>query len=86
MSHELLFFGGFILFIILMLAIDLDLFAKGNKTISLKFATIMSLVWISFALGFGIFLYFWWLELLSIFAIVKLKDVVHRHSQHICVG
>ncbi|PVH24137.1 TerC/Alx family metal homeostasis membrane protein [Sphingobacterium corticibacter] len=83
MSHELLFFGGFILFIILMLAIDLGLFAKGNKPISLKSATIMSLVWISFALGFGLILYFWGHELHSIVDMATLKDVVHRHSHNI---
>ncbi|MCL7989398.1 TerC family protein [Sphingobacterium sp. lm-10] len=83
MSHELLFFGGFILFIILMLAIDLGLFAKDNKPISLQSATIMSLVWITFALGFGLILYFWGHELHSITDFASLKEVINRHSHNI---
>jgi tellurite resistance protein TerC len=52
MDSELIFISGFIVFILLMLAIDLGLFAKANKPVSLKRAAIMSAVWISLALGF----------------------------------
>src|SRR5690606_27752217 len=59
MSNELLFFGGFLLFIILMLAIDLGLFSKSNSAVSFKQAAIMSAVWVSFALGFYVILRIW---------------------------
>ena len=58
MSHEALFMTGFIIFIILMLAIDLGLFTKENKPVTLKVAAIMSAIWVTFALLFALLLYF----------------------------
>jgi tellurite resistance protein TerC len=52
MDSELIFISGFIIFILLMLAIDLGLFAKADKPVSLKRAGIMSAVWVTLALGF----------------------------------
>ena len=52
MSNELMFFGGFLLFIVLMLSIDLGLFNKKDHVVSLKEAAIMSAIWVSFAIGF----------------------------------
>ncbi|GAC1307453.1 MAG: TerC family protein [Mucilaginibacter sp.] len=52
MDSELIFISGFIVFILLMLAIDLGLFADANKPVSMKRAAIMSAVWITLALGF----------------------------------
>src|SRR5690606_30342229 len=82
-SHELLFFGGFILFIILMLAIDLGLFSKGDKPISLKSAAIMSAVWVLFALAFGWVLYIWGNELHNVHDIATLKQVIAKHYHNI---
>lgn len=52
MSNELLFICGFLVFIFIMLAIDLGLFGKTDKPVSLKQAGIMSTVWVVLALGF----------------------------------
>jgi tellurite resistance protein TerC len=52
MSNELMFFGGFLLFIVLMLSIDLGLFNKKDHVVSLKEAATMSFIWVSFAIGF----------------------------------
>jgi tellurite resistance protein TerC len=52
MNSELLFIGGFLVFIFIMMAIDLGLFGNSNKPVSLKQAGFMSAVWVSFALGF----------------------------------
>ncbi|HYK76402.1 MAG TPA: TerC family protein [Daejeonella sp.] len=52
MSNELFAFGGFLLFIILMLAIDLGVFNKKDHAVSFKEAFVMSIIWVSFALGF----------------------------------
>ncbi|MDF3078943.1 MAG: TerC family protein [Sphingobacteriaceae bacterium] len=52
MSNELLFFAGFILFIVLMLSIDLGVFNKNEHVVSFKEAAIMSAVWVAFAIGF----------------------------------
>ncbi len=57
MQSELIFIAGFIVFIILMLAIDLGLFTSTEKPVSVKQAAIMSLVWIALTLGFYALIY-----------------------------
>lgn len=83
MSHELMFFGGFIVFIVLMLAIDLGMFSKNDKPISLKVAAIMSGIWVSFALGFGLILLYWGNELHNVHDFATLKEVIARHYHNI---
>ena len=56
MANEYLFFGGFLLFVILMLSIDLGVFNKKDHAVTLKEAAIMSFIWVSFALGFYLLL------------------------------
>lgn len=83
MSHELLFFGGFILFIILMLAIDLGLFSKSNQAISLKTAATMSAIWVTLALIFGAVLYLWGHELHNIHDIATLQKIIAQNNHNI---
>jgi len=52
MSNEYLFFGSFLLFVIIILAIDLGIFNKKDQTISFRRAAIMSMIWVSFAISF----------------------------------
>ncbi|MDB5134591.1 MAG: TerC family protein [Mucilaginibacter sp.] len=52
MPSELIFISGFIVFILIMMAIDLGLFGKTDKPVSMKQAGIMSAVWVSLALIF----------------------------------
>ncbi|HEY8780068.1 MAG TPA: TerC/Alx family metal homeostasis membrane protein [Mucilaginibacter sp.] len=52
MQSELISITGFIIFILIMLAIDLGLFTKTDKPVSVKQAAIMSAVWITLALCF----------------------------------
>jgi tellurite resistance protein TerC len=52
MSSELIFISGFIIFILIMLSLDLGLFAKKDQPVSTKQALIMSIVWVSLALCF----------------------------------
>src|ERR1700743_2372486 len=59
MSNELIFITGFILFIFVMMSIDLGLFGKSDKPVSMKEAGIMSAVWVSLALIFyGLILHY----------------------------
>src|SRR5690606_1881306 len=83
MSDELLFFGGFLLFIILMLAIDLGLFSKSNSAVSFKQAAIMSAVWVGFALGFYVILRIWGHELHNIEDFSRLAEVTKKHLHNI---
>ena len=52
MSSEFIFISGFLVFIVAMLAIDLGLFGKADKPVSMKQAALMSGVWVAFALIF----------------------------------
>lgn len=83
MSNELLFFGGFIIFIVLMLAIDLGLFSKGNKTVSLKQAAIMSGVWVSFSILFYFLLRTWGHELHNIETFEDLVAITEQNLHNI---
>lgn len=71
-----MFFGGFIIFIILMLSIDLGLFSKGDKNISLKTAATMSLIWVLLALGFYWILRHYGHELHNIHDLAHLQQVI----------
>lgn len=84
LSHEFLFFGGFLLFIVLMLAIDLGLFSKGNKEVNLKQAAIMSGVWVFFGVSFYFLLRIWGHELHDINTYEQLLEVTQRnlHKLH----
>jgi tellurite resistance protein TerC len=55
----LLFWIGFNLFVLAVLAIDLGLFHKKSTTVSLKNALMWSAVWISLACVFCVIVYFW---------------------------
>ncbi len=52
MSSEFIFISGFIAFIVSMMAVDLGLFSKSDKPVSMKQAALMSGVWVAFALIF----------------------------------
>jgi len=55
---------GFNLFVLLMLALDLGVFHRNAHTVSIKEATIWSVVWITLAMVFNIGLYLFWDKLL----------------------
>jgi tellurite resistance protein TerC len=57
MQSELIFITGFIVFILIMLAIDLGLFARTDRPVSIKQAAIMSAVWITLTLCFYVLIY-----------------------------
>ncbi len=51
---------GFNLFVLAMLAIDLGVFHRKSHAVSIKEATIWSIVWISISLLFNVGIYFFW--------------------------
>lgn len=57
------FYGGFTLFVLLMLALDLGVFNRNAHVISFKEATAWSIVWIALALVFNGILYYYTLSL-----------------------
>jgi len=83
MSNELLFIGGFLLFIVLILALDLGLFSKTEKIVSLKQAGIMSFVMVMLALGFYFLLILEGQELHGIKNYEQLAGIVKSHQHQI---
>jgi len=57
-SNEVLFFAGFLVFILLLLFIDLGVFSKHSHVVSLKESIISTVIWVSLAVGFYFFLYY----------------------------
>lgn len=51
---------GFNVFVLAMLALDLGVFHRHSHVVSIKEATIWSVVWVILALVFSLGLYFWW--------------------------
>ncbi|WP_448519393.1 TerC family protein [Rhodoflexus sp.] len=56
LSNEVIFFTGFTIFIVGVLALDLGLFSKKDHVVKFKEAAAWSAVWVLFALGFYILL------------------------------
>lgn len=83
MSNEIIFFGGFLLFIVLMLSIDLGLFNKKDHKVSMKEAAIMSFIWVSFAIGFYFILLTEGELLHGITNFAQLQEITNRHLHHI---
>src|SRR2546423_1528125 len=53
------FYAGFTAFVLLLLALDLGVFHRKAHAVSLKEATVWSVVWIALSLAFNVFLYFY---------------------------
>lgn len=86
MSHELIFFGAFALFIVLMLALDLGVFHKKDEPVSFKQAAIMSAIWVSFAIGFYFLLKTEGQELHNIKSQAQLEQIVKDHQHNITLN
>jgi len=83
MTNELIFFFGFLTFIVLMLAIDLGLFNKKDHEVSFKEAAIMSSIWVAFALAFYVILRLWGDQLHDIQDFAHLQEVTSKHFHNI---
>ncbi|QKJ31038.1 TerC family protein [Mucilaginibacter mali] len=79
MSSELMLILGFLVFIFLMMAIDLGLFGKSNKPVSIKQASIMSGVWVALALGFYLLIYNWGDMLHHVDSMARLQQINTDH-------
>lgn len=53
-----LFFGMFMVFVVVMLMLDLFVFHKKDKVVSVKEAAIWTGIWVSLAMGFAVLVYF----------------------------
>lgn len=60
MTESLWLWGGFLLFVFAMLAIDLGVFHRKAHAVSVKEAGIWTVVWIGLALLFNVGIYYFW--------------------------
>jgi len=85
MSHELIFIGGFLLFIVFILALDLGLFSKKEHVVSLKQAGIMSFIMVVLALSFYLLLILKGDYLHGIDSMERLQEVIVAHKHPIAI-
>lgn len=83
MGNELLFSLGFLLFIVLILALDLGLFSRKEHVVSLKQAGIMSVIMVALAIGFYFILLVEGHQLHGIKDFAHLQEIVRLHQHHI---
>lgn len=83
MPHELIFVIGFVVFVLAMLAIDLGLFSKPGEPVTVKKASIMSLIWVSFALIFYGLIYKFGDQLHAITNFTELQSVNINHFHNL---
>ena len=79
MSNEFLFIAGFIVFIGFMMAVDLGLFGKANKPVSLKQAAIMSGVWVALAMVFYVLILNFGHLLHDVHTMRRLQEINQKH-------
>jgi len=60
MSHQMLLWGGFGTFVLIMLALDLGVFHRHARVVDVKEALRWSAMWIALALLFNLGVYFWY--------------------------
>jgi tellurite resistance protein TerC len=86
MKSELVFISGFVIFILIVLAIDLGLFTSTTKPVSLKRAALMSGIWLVLALGFYCLLLKEGHLLHHIDSFQTLKQVNEQNSHHLALN
>ena len=83
MPNEVIFIIGFIVFIFIMMAIDLGLFGKSNKPVSLKQAGFMSAVWVTLALIFYTLIFKYGHLLHHVDSVAALQEINARNFHHL---
>lgn len=88
MSNEIIFLASFLIFIIIILAIDLNMGRKSGGVVTMKKAGLMSFFVVSLALGFYFVLITFGHLLHGIDSMEKLQSVItkHHHPVHIIPG
>ncbi len=82
-NSEFFIFTGFILLIIVILAIDLGVFNKKNHVISFREALSYTIVWVTTALLFGLLIYYYGHLIHNIENMDDLKMIVQKYGHPI---
>ncbi len=81
MSAELVFFSLFLVFILVVLALDLGVFTKDNKHVTFREALTWTIVWVSFAAIFYFLLRFYGCELIhGINSQAELLEITNKYQ------
>src|SRR5476651_866488 len=83
MPSELIFMIGFAAFTFIMMAVDLGLFGKSDKPVSLKQAGITSAVWVSLALIFYVLIMYYGDLLHHVDSFAALQKINTDHLHHL---
>ena len=83
--HELLFFGGFLLFIGLMLSLDLGLFNRKSHEVKFREAALWTLCWVSISVLFFLFLRFYGHELHDLRDIGQIQEKVALYKHPVTI-
>jgi tellurite resistance protein TerC len=79
-SNEVLFFAGFLVLILLLLFIDLGVFSRHSHVVSLKESIISTVIWVSLAVGFYIFLLYYGELIHGIKNISQLQEIAAKYK------
>ncbi|HAM98624.1 MAG TPA: hypothetical protein DCQ26_08425 [Marinilabiliales bacterium] len=80
---ETLFLGGFLIFVVSVLLLDLLVIGRKSHMVSFKEAAGWTLVWITFALAFGVFLFFHGEKMHGIHSLDDLIRVASNYTPHL---
>lgn len=84
--NEFLFFGAFLLLIILMIALDFGLLTKNSHVVSIREASIMTSIWVSLSIGFFFFVRFHGDMIHGIDTIERLQEIIKLHHHPINIS
>ncbi len=79
--NEMLFFGGFLLFVLLMLALDLGVFHRKEHEVTTREAALWSSLWFSLSMGMYFFILYNGEILHGIADMEKLIDIKGKYNQ-----
>lgn len=81
--HEGVIFAGFLLLIVVLLIIDIGVLNKKDTDISFKHALLYTIIWVSFALGFWVLIYFFGDKIHGPENLEQLQALVTKYSHPI---
>ena len=86
MSNETLVFGGFLIVVMIFLFIDLKVVGKNSHVISFREALGWTLVWVTLAMGFYLFLRFQGNILHDAHTLDDLKNVIEKYHSNLDIS
>jgi len=76
---EAIFFGGFLVIILILLVMDLGFFTKKDHILKFREAFLLSMIWIALGIGFYFFIYFFGNKIHGIYSIEDINHYILRY-------